>query len=221
MKRRRLSVALLLIAMGTGAAGEAETIKLKPEQGQLQFTKVEKPRMLEAVFPITPTERRSFTASMKVDIYTWSHYGGIRAGFKSAKFDDRFEVAMSKGDDGMRSVAMDLEVAGGLGFRSTLCHLPPDVKSIVVTFKYEAPLSKFKMLVTSDNRVLGESDWKKLRGYFTQDEFFIRALSGKDGLKPGASLTWDQQNKGVHAVSQTGDGYILDVLIKNATIQRE
>jgi hypothetical protein len=218
---QRLWWATLVFPAMAVAAGEAEAIRLKPDQGPLPFVKIEEPRMLEALFPIASTERGSFTASMKVDVVDWGHYGAVRAGFKNSKLDDRFEVVLSKGDDGMRSVSMDLEVAGGLGYRSTICHLSPDTRSFVITFKYEAPLSKFKLIVSSDNRVLSESDWMKLRGFFTQDQFFIRALSGKDGLKPGASLTWDQQRGGVHAVSHVGDSYILDLVIKNATIRTE
>ncbi len=221
MRSARAIAALLLALMADARAGEVVSIKLKPDQGALPVTKVEKPLLLEAVFPMPPTERKSFTASIKVEVANWGHYGGIRAGFKSSTFDDRFEMWMTKGDDGKRSVGMDLEVAGGLGFRSTLCHVPPDLKSFVVTFRYDAPLGRFKMAVSSDNRVLGESDWKKLRGYFTQDEFFLRALSGRDGLSPGSSMAWDPQNEGVRAVSHVGDAYILEALIKDARIQVE
>ena len=85
--RQALSLAALLLWGAAGAAAEEATaIQLKPDQGPLPFTKVEKPPLLEAVFPIAPTERRSFTASMKVDVYTWSHYGGVRAGFKNVQF---------------------------------------------------------------------------------------------------------------------------------------
>lgn len=81
------------------------------------------------------------------------------------------------------------------------------------------------MIVSGDNRVLGESDWTKIRGYFTQDEFFIRALRGKDGLEPGASIAWDAKAGGIRAVSHIGNEgghkYLLELLIKEAQIRVE
>lgn len=222
---RGLLAALLLAVASMALAGDVQNIRLKPEGDALKVARLEKPEALETVYPFASTERRSFTASVKIEVGNWSHYGGIRMGFRSSKFDDRFEVWMSKGDDGMRSVAMDLEVAGGAGFRSTLCHLPPDLRSFVVTFKYNAHLSRFKMIVSNDNRVLGESDWKKIRGYFVQDEFFIRALRGKDGLQPGTSIAWDGKDVGLRVVSHTGNEggmkYLLELLIKETRVEVE
>lgn len=217
--------ALVLAIAAVAPAGDARDIPLRPGGNALRVDRLDKPEALETVYPFPATERRGFTGSVKIEVGTWNHYGGIRLGFRSSRFDDRFEAVLSKGDDGMRSVAMDLVVADGAGFRSTLCHLPPDLQSFVVTFKYNPHLSRFKMMVSSGDRILGESDWQKIRGHFTQDTFFIRALRGKEGLEPGASIAWDAEANGVRAISHTGNEggmkYLVELLIKEARIEIE
>lgn len=222
---RALSCAALLSVVGHAVCSQGEEIKLNPGNEPLRSQTLDKPSVVEAAFPFASTERKSFTATVKVDVDTWNHYASLRTGFRNSQFDDRFEALMSKGDDGLRGVAMDLEVASGAGFRSTLCHIPPDMKSFTITFKYNANRSRFKMIVSHDKRILGESDWTKIRGYFTLDKFVVQVGRGKAGLEPDSSISWDPKSAAVRAVSHTGNEghykYLLDALVKEATLQTE
>jgi hypothetical protein len=217
--------ATLLLVLACTVAASGEQIKLNPGSMPLRTKTLEKPRVVEAVFPITPTDRKSFTASAKIDVETWNHYASIRATFRSSKYEHRFGVALAKADDGLKGIAMDLLVTSGIGYKSTLCYLPPDAKSFTVTLKYIAPLSRFKMIVAQDHRVLGESDWIKMRGHFSVDEFVVEAGSGKNGLEPAAAISWDSGDAALRAVSHVGDEggykYLMVARIKEAAIQME
>lgn len=222
MNRLSTCAAMLSIMACTIVASGAE-ITMDPGKEPLRTRTLDKPNAVEAYFPFDSTDRRGFAASVQVELGTWNHYASLRIGFRSAKYGSRFEALLTKGDDGLRGVAMDLEVASGAGYQSTMCYIPPDAKSIVITLHYNAHRSRFKMIVSHDNRVLGESDWIKIRGFFSLDEFVVQVGRGKDGLQPGSSLAWDPSAAALRAVSHIGNEggykYLMEVRVKQAAIQ--
>ena len=220
---RTPTCAAMLSILGCAIVAQGAEITLDPGRATLRVRTLDKPKAVETQFPFDSTDRQGFTASVKVELGTWNHYASLRMGFRSSRYGSRFEALLSKGDDGLRGVAMDLEVASGAGYQSTLCYVSPDVKSIVIALHYNAHRSRFKMIVSHDNRVLGESDWIKIRGYFSLDEFVVQVGRGKDGLQPGSSLAWDPNAAALRAVSHIGDEggykYYMEAHIKQAAIR--
>lgn len=235
--RRRFPRAGLLAVLLTAsvAAEEPEIVKLKPDAGELTVVKVEKPSKpatIEAVFPIRSTEQRSFTADITMEISKWRGTG-IHAGFGNSKNDRVFEVWLQ--DDRMGHASANLNVYfaedWGLRFQGAFCHMPFDTRNITVVLTYEAPLGRFKAKVCDTHnrkRVLGESEWAEVKGFFTVDRFFLRAMAlpkdkEKEGKipQPGSSVKWDPANKGVRVFSQVGNEDVMDALIKKVTIQKE
>jgi hypothetical protein len=217
------------------SAGEAEMVKLKPDAGELTVVKVEKPNkppVLETVFPIQPTEKKSFIACVTMEITKW-RTTGIHAGFRNSKNNHVFEVWLQDDHMGHGSASMNVFMAEGwgLGFQGTFCQMPFDTRNITVVLMYEAPLGRFKAKVCDTNdrkKVFGESEWAEVKGFFTVDQFFVRAMAlpkdkEKEGKipQPGSSVKWDQASNGVRVFSQVGSEDVMEALIKKVTLQTE
>ena len=226
MTQKVLAVMGLMIAISTCIADESGAINLKPENDTLICKQLADGKQLETVFPFPSTIRKSFTASTTVDLGTFNHYGKITAGFKGATNDSKFAMFFCKGDSGNRGVGMELCVTEGSGFGSSLCELPKEVKSFTVVFKFNANLNRYKMIVLWDDGVHAESDWVKIRGYFSVDEFFINVGRQQKGVvEPGSSIKWDAGRGAVHAVSHIGNEggykYLIEAWIKDVTLQMD
>jgi hypothetical protein len=230
-----ISGLLFFSLVALALAGEAEAVKLKPDAGELKVTRVEKPNkpaVLEAVFPIQPTDKKSFSAEITVAVSKWRGTG-IHAGFGNSKNGRVFEVWLQDDHMGHGSANINVFLAEDYGFRfeGAFCQMPFETRNILVALTYDAPLCRFKAKACDSNdrkRVFGESEWMEVKGFFTVDQFVVRAMTlnkekEKKGpaLQPGSSVTWDQAGNGLRVFSQMSANDIMEALIKNVTIKTE
>ena len=119
----------------------------------------------------------------------------------------------------------------GIGVSGRLLPDAFETRNITVVLTYEAPLGRFKAMVCDTNdrkRVFGESEWAEVKGFFTVDQFFLRAMAlpkekekGGKIPQPGSSVKWDPASKGVRVFSQVGPEDVMEALVKKVSIQTE
>jgi len=223
-----LYMLIAILFVGFSASATDLNIDLKPENETLKTKRISdkkaKINIIEAAFPFKSTERKSFTAKVKLDINAWNHYGSITLGFRNSKYDDIFSTTFAKGDDAKRSNSMKVKLARGTEFNGRPFIVDNKIDAMEFVYKYDQQLNKFMMIILADGEEIYKSKWQKLRGYFSVDEFFISA-NVSDKTKPGSSIAWDKEDQSISVVSHVGNEghykYMIELFVSKVTIKQD